>query len=139
VFFIIYVIGRIADDDITPDDFRDIPLWPEPMSPRSPSTQHEFPLMTTKNKPWLTLRLSSLSSAISSKNVPKFFQGEDVAASAALKLHGADAIHSVIVSVSFFPGNKKGCLADSSQVRGRILTCAYDGDSYVHIPRNMTL
>jgi len=55
--------------------------------------------MTTKNKPWLTLTL--LSSAGSSKNIPKFFEGKDVIGSVALKLHNADTIHSVSVSVNF--------------------------------------
>jgi hypothetical protein len=72
-------------------------LAPQPSGCRD-RVEHIYQLGSSKNKPWATLKL--FSSANSPKQLPTFFQGEQIIGSVEMSLEKGDNLRSVSVSVS---------------------------------------
>jgi len=86
----------------------------DPVPTYTPPLDHHFHLKNNMKKPWLTLHLIGCPST--SKNVPRFIEGQDVIGSVNLELDQVDAINAVTLSV-----------------RGRLLTGAGERDSYTFL------
>lgn len=73
----------------------------QPVAPIRDPTEHVYPLLDGKAKPWATLKV--YSSAKSPKSLPTFFEKEHINCSVEINADKGDSIHAISATVCHDP------------------------------------